>query len=249
MNNKKERERWYLEIVRDTCAGFPAGDITDSEEPDFLIESSEHIVGIELTELYREHDVLNGRPMQAMERLTDSIVEEACTIHRGEGGPPLTVRVEFELGSRRLGRKQRTEIASKLAALVQQTPVEVDGYVELENDYENSDMFPEEITRIRIQRNRFRSRGLWTVPRVAFIPRLDVIHVQRRIDEKNKRVAVYREKSPEVWLVIVHSLHFSLASTFEYSDEVFLHKYDSEFDRTFLLDVFNRHCYELFAQG
>jgi hypothetical protein len=183
--------------------------------------------------------------MQAIEHVTDSIVEEASLIHGAAGGPALTVRVDFKLGSRKLGRRQRSDIASKVAALVLQTPIEMDGCAELENDNESLTTFPEEITRIRIQRNRFRSRALWSVPRAALIHRLKNNDLQSRIDEKNRRASVYRRRTPEVWLLIAHSLHFSLASTFENSKETLQHKYESNFDRTFLLDVFGRQCNEL----
>lgn len=241
---RKEVERYQLETFRDVYAEFPAGEIIDSEEPDFLIKVNDGLLGVELTELYHKPS-RPGRPMQAVEKVTDAIVEEACAIHRTAGGPVLNVRVDFELSSKRLGKAQRTEIASKLAALVLKTRVDIDGYAELENDYEDLNTFPDEITRIRIQRNRFRSRALWSVPRAAFIPRLDVQLIQHRIDDKNERVAMYREKSREVWLVMVHTLHFSLASTFEYSRETLDHTYHSYFDRTFLLNLFDRRSHEL----
>jgi hypothetical protein len=157
----------------------------------------------------------------------------------------LNVSVDFELSSKRVGKAQRTEIASKLAALILETRVDMNASAELENDYEDSNTFPEEITRIRIHRNRFRSRALWSVPRAAFIPRLDVQLVQHRIDAKNERVTVYREKSREVWLVMVHTLHFSPASSFGYSRKTLDHTYHSYFDRTFLLNLFDRRSHEL----
>jgi hypothetical protein len=247
-STRKEVERYQVETFRDVCAEFPAGEIIESEEPDFLIKINDGVLGVELTELYHESSH-SARPMQAVEKLTDSIVEEACSIHRTAGGPVLNVRVDMELSSKRVGKAQRTEIASKLAALVLKTRVDMDGYAELENDYEDLNTFPEEITRIRIQRNRFRSRALWSVPRAAFIPRLDVHLVQHRIDDKNERVTVYREKSREVWLVMVHTLHFSLASTFEYSRETLDHTYHSYFDRTFLLNLFDRRSHELMTHN
>ena len=53
-------------------------------------------------------------PMQAVEKLKDAIVEEACSINRIAGGPALTVRVEFQLTSRKLGKSERSDIATKL---------------------------------------------------------------------------------------------------------------------------------------
>jgi len=85
-STRKEVERYQLETFRDVCTEFPAGEIIDSEEPDFLIKINDGVLGVELTELYHESS-RSSRPMQAIEKLTDSIVEEACSIHRTAGGP------------------------------------------------------------------------------------------------------------------------------------------------------------------
>ena len=242
-NKKKEIERYHVELFRKTLSDFPVGTIIDSEEPDFLIENKGIIIGIEITDLY--HEALQSvRPMQAWESLTEQVVDEARAIHTFKGGPVLTVRVEFDLGSK-FGKSRRAEVASKLAELVLATNVDVGGEVKLQNEYDDLDAFPEEITRIRIQRSPFRSRPLWNAPRAAFIPQLDVGLLQERIDEKNKRAEVYRQKSPEIWLVIVHNLSLSLASSFERSREAFQHSYRSDFNRTFMLDAFGKRSDEL----
>jgi len=243
-NRKKEIERYHLELFRETRPDFPLGSVIDSEEPDFLIENSgTTILGVEVTELYREPPA-EGRPMQAWENLAKQIVEEACAIHTDRGGPTLTVRVEFDLASR-LRPARRSQVALKLAELVLSTDIDIDGAVRLENHHEELEEFPEEITRIRIQRSRFRSRPLWSAPRAAFIPRLSATLLQERINEKNKRTGMYRRKSLEVWLVIVHNLHFSLASSFENIGEAVKHNYHSQFDRTFILDAFGKRSEEL----
>lgn len=241
--NKKEIERYHIELFRETLSEFPSGTIIDSEEPDFLIEDSGKVIGIEITELYHEAPQ-SARPMQALENLTEQVVDEARSIHAINGGPVLTVRVEFDLGPK-FGKSRRAEVASKLAELVLATNVDVGGEVKLQNEYDDLDAFPKEIARIRIQRSPFRSRPLWSAPRAAFIPRLDVELLQERIDEKNKRAAAYRQKSQEIWLVIVHNLSFSLASSFDRCDEAFKHSYRSNFNRTFMLNVFDKRSDEL----
>jgi hypothetical protein len=243
MTSKKDIERYHLELFRETCSDFPLGMITDSEEPDFVIDNGAAAIGIELTELYREAPE-SGRPMQAWEKLAEVLVEEACSIHKLRGGPVLTVRVEFDLGSK-FGRARRSEVASKLAELVLASCPAIGDDVKLENEYDDLDAFPEEITRIRIQRSPYRSRAHWSAPRAAFIPRLNVELLQERIDEKNKRAAVYRKRTPEIWLVVIYNLSLSLASSFERCGEAFTQTYRSDFDRTFMLDAFGRSSVEL----
>ncbi|HWN08618.1 MAG TPA: hypothetical protein VNO50_04990 [Pyrinomonadaceae bacterium] len=240
---KKEIERYHLELFRETCPDFPSGTIVDSEEPDFLVENGSATIGIELTEMYREAPE-SGRPMQASEKLTDGLVEEARSIHDLRGGPVLTVRAEFDLGSK-FGKARRSQVASNLADLVLANCPDIGDEVKLENNYDDLDVFPEEITRIRIQRSPYRSRSLWTAPHAAFIPSMDVGILQERIDEKNKRAAVYRKRTSEIWLVVIYNLSLSLASSFERCSEAFQQTYRSDFDRTFMLDAFGRSSVEL----
>ncbi len=113
---KKDIERYHLELFRETCSDFPSGTIVDTEEPDFLIENGSAAIGIELTKMYQEAPE-SGRPMQAWEKLAEALVDEARSIHNLRGGPVLTVRVEFDLGSK-FGKARRSQVASKLAELV-----------------------------------------------------------------------------------------------------------------------------------
>ncbi len=189
---KKDLERYHLELFRETRSDFPSGQIEDSEEPDFVVKNGSTAIGIELTELYREAPE-SGRPMQAWENLSERVVDEACSIHNLKGGPVLTVRVEFDLASK-FGKVRQSQVAWKLAELVFANPPGIGNEVKLENHYDDLDAFPEELTRIRIQRSPSRSRPLWSAPRTAFIPRLNVELVQERIDEKNRRTEVYRNR-------------------------------------------------------
>jgi hypothetical protein len=165
---KTDRTLPYRTLSRDALQ-FPSGSVIDSEEPDFLIESEGTILGVELTELYRKAPEV-GRPMQAWEKLAEQVVERACSLHSARGGPVLTVRVEFNLGSR-FTKPRKEEVASKLADLVLATDIQVGDLVKLENDYDDLERFPEELTRVRVQRSAFRSRALG--PRLARSSYLD----------------------------------------------------------------------------
>jgi hypothetical protein len=72
----KQRERWYVEQLRSTVEGFPNGEIMAGESPDFVVQSGESSVGIELTVLHLPPP--NGkRPHQEQQSLKDRIVRLA----------------------------------------------------------------------------------------------------------------------------------------------------------------------------
>lgn len=48
--NKKRIEKWFLEAARSTGSMIPGGAVVEFEEPDFKIETSTGLLGIELTE-------------------------------------------------------------------------------------------------------------------------------------------------------------------------------------------------------
>lgn len=240
----KKEERYYLEEFRKTLSDFPAGTIVDSEEPDFLISQEDAItLGIEVTKLYQTQP-LSRVPKQATEALMDQIVQRACSVYQTRGGPILSVWVQFQFGLQ-LRKARVAQLASKIAEIVSATPIGVNQKIALRNDYSSLALLPEEIDSIRISRSSFRSRALWTPANGAFIPHHSVDEIQARIDEKNKRAASYRKKSEEIWLLIVHSLPFSLASTFEASEDAFMNRYRADFERVFLFDVFSKTPVEL----
>ncbi len=243
--NQKDRERHQLERFKAKFSEFPAGTIVPTEEPDFLVEENGRVAGIELIEFYRETPS-NQLPRQASEKLKNQIVEQARSIFEGDGGRALYVYVSF--GFHLDLRKSRiSELASKLAKIVSDNPVSIDESVELENEWNNLDYFPEEFISVHILRPAFITDALWAVPDADVIPRFSVDKIQQVIDKKNMLITSYRKKSQELWLLIVHG--FSLSSTFENEENVLEHKYRSGFDRVFLFDAFSQTPVELRVKG
>jgi hypothetical protein len=241
---KKETERYHVEHFRQSLVNFPCGTILNSEEPDFLLDHQGMIkLGIEVTELYRKTKH-NRTPMQAFEKLMEQVIQRAFSIHQAKNGPVLAVRVHLALGSK-FRKSDVSELASRLAEIVFSNPVEVGEKIDVRNDGLDLDSFPKEIVVIRINRSPFRKKALWTPTQVAFIPRLSVTELQSRIDHKNKRVEFYKQKCEHLWLLIVHSLPYSLASTFEDSEEALQHRYSASFERVFLFDSFGGRSVEL----
>jgi hypothetical protein len=152
---KNDRERYQLERFKVVFPDFPAGTIIDGKddgsEPDFFVSLGESaLLGIELTELYRTPES-DKQPRQAGESLRRQIVEQACSIHRSNAGPPLDVSVHFSM-NQEWNKKRVRELAPKLAQLIfDQPPAEGENRF-LHNPWTDPTYFPYEIDSIDIRR-------------------------------------------------------------------------------------------------
>ena len=82
-------------------------------------------------------------------------------------------------------RKNRvSELAVKLAKIVSDNLVSVDEEVELENECDDLDYFPEEFISIHILRPSFITDPLWAVPDADVIPKFSVAAIQQVVDKK-----------------------------------------------------------------
>ncbi|MCP9492832.1 MAG: hypothetical protein MSG64_00085 [Pyrinomonadaceae bacterium MAG19_C2-C3] len=238
---RKAREQWQIERFRAICPVFPKGDINPCEKPDFLVEDDAGVIGIELTELYRTTPA-DQLPMQVSESLANRVVQQAQTIYEERGGAVLWVSVAFGIHAK-LQKNHVSELAYKLANIIINTDITPDEYIRVENDYFDTDFFPEDIASIHIRKLNHITEGFWSVPTAAFIPDCSSGEIQQIIDKKNILYPSYRKKCQEAWLVVVHEV--SLSSTFKFSDEVLNHSYSSLFERTFLYGNFSPSALEL----
>jgi len=99
--------------------------------------------------------------------------------------------------------------------------------------------FPKQISSVSISRYSFITDALWGIPDGGTIPRFTPEQLQRRIEDKNLLVPIYRQKANEVWLLIVYG--FTVSSWYQRTDEVLSEKYSSQFDQIFLFDIFRQN--------
>ena len=225
----------HLSRFKAAFKGFPLGDITygtAGSEPDFFVSTDTGLLGIELTRLYRTPDD-GKRPRQEGESIREQIVEEARLIYERQGWPSVDVFVVFSF-NQDWSKRRVPFLASRIAALVFRHALrEVQGAIRLENHWTDADHFPYEVAEVRI----FRSpQSHWSTGDAEWMPDFDVAEIQTRIDEKNLRVPIYRQKNPEqLWLLIVHQLKPS--SWFKVS-EALKQPYTTSFDCVFTFDAF-----------
>jgi hypothetical protein len=242
VTTKKEVERWQLERFKEVWPAFPKGPIIESEGPDFLVEHDGRLVGVELTQFFREPAPGEG-PRQEQEQLRRRIVTRAQELFGQRGGPPLAVGVFFSQ-YQTLSKGDVQPLAMSLADYIASlgVPPESRAVVDAADDEHSS--LPEAFTRLHVGRFDVLTEPSWAAPDAGYITDADPGHLQRIVDGKNDLVPTYRAKADELWLVIV-AHGFAISSTVTMGADALSSTYRSAFDRVFLLQSFDRRVWEL----
>jgi hypothetical protein len=233
--SKKTRERRFLDDWRRVEGSFPYGEIRDHERPDFLVVTSDHQVGIELTELLIPSD---GEPSQvARENFQEQVVDLGARMHADLGGPALDVAVYFGLGTP-VTKQTYREVARALVDVVRDNTA-VTGLSEWKND----SLVHPQLTHVRIFRSEALTTPTWHVWYNGWVPDAEPNWIQNAIDKK----ASLRSKElslDQIWLLIV-SEGFRVSSVALFGSSVIEGIYNSPFGRTFLFDRMGKRSIEL----
>jgi hypothetical protein len=240
--NKKQLERVYLDHFAEVCDSFPHGRITDSENPDFIVErEGGSRLGIELTQLLRQPDE-GGRPMREQEALRHQIIMAARAQYAETGGPAVRVSVSFSPTP--LLVPQVRPLASSLVAVVSRNIPEPGEHSAEEHDWPPRPHFEEAFERVAVSRPHWLTESFWNEPSAEWVATCSAEHLGRIVEEKSARVRDYRLKCDEVWLLIIASGD-QHSSIFDFPQDTLAACYGGAFERLFLFHAFGRRYFEL----
>lgn len=202
MQDKKSRERTLLKELRPKVPGFPQGEITDSEGPDFLVRGEDgETVGIELVDYVRGQSE-NGSPLRQDESLRARILTEAKSRFESED-EALSLEVHFSWFPRvHLKKDFITSLASQITTLVRTNiPPNVHDMVCID-----AREFPKPLNRylrrIILVRLHETTSSHWSSVGAGWIA-VSLEEIQSLINAKGQKLADYRKNCDKVWLVIV----------------------------------------------
>jgi hypothetical protein len=224
----KDIERAYLELARSIHPEFPAGDPVDSESPDFLWSNG--ALGLEVRRLFQIPPPA-GFPPSQVDGFQQTVIRQAEKLYRDAGGPPADVIVNFS------GRDRNPQRASDLARAVA-------GFVRDHRRcdrqvtfYEAGDLdipIPPGLTGINIASPLPGPPRAWAGGGVGQTILVSHALLDQAIKEKGARVASYRAKSSEVWLLIVCDL-FPASMSFAVPDDIGEWEFTFAFDKILFL--------------
>jgi hypothetical protein len=147
---KKKVELHRLERFKGFIDDFPIGQVQPCEEPDFIVHAADRIVGVELTELYRE-PMPGQMPQQASEAMRHKVVERAKVIYDSRGLPP--VMASFFLNDRIHIKKSEVEpFAELLANLVSDNFPAPDSGLMIPDSWQDARRLPNILHKLTIRR-------------------------------------------------------------------------------------------------
>jgi hypothetical protein len=236
---KKEREKRYVEVVRDILKGFPNGQLIadeHQERPDVLVLGTRGRTGVEVTRILHQS-------LKRTESEREAVVSEACRLYERKGLPHLHISVHLGAETA-FNRRNRNTFATALADIVAANVPGPNDWAEVVNNWENPQVFPYEIHSVQILRNRVLSRNYWTIPTWGWIMENFTEKLQEVITSKESRIRGYDSECNELWLLVVAE-NSTAAAGFDPSESTLAHPYVSSFNRVFFLDLFKREIFEL----
>lgn len=239
---KKKEEKYFLELFRKHYQKFPEGEIKDDESPDFLIIDNDKIIGIELTKIFQKNH---------SERMTfqasDSIIRDILLRIRKQFESKkllgYEIHLDFHIDHNSI-KEKREEIANKLFNVIIENLPKQNGWVEIQNDFENLEKFPEIVSRISVYYSTELEILNITDSKGGWIQHNMIEDLQEVISRKNSKVQNYLRKCHEIWL-LVHTISFSSGLFYIPGEETLNHIYHSNFDDIFFLNSSDREVHKL----
>ena len=216
---QKERERAYLnEALSAAPSIFPHGKVENHDPLDFLIED----VGIEMTELCREHE----RGEAARLGYVASRAKQRYTAR--PGATPVSVSPVFSRAAQELGLK----------ALVKGLADFVHAHRDCHRSFSASDGLPAGYSHIGIfpRLELEANDGEWRHFRAGDTVLASKDLLEERIAAKDDRVAAYREDAVQVWLLMVNDLFVGPGEVAFRDEDIAEWSFGSKFDRLLLFE-------------
>lgn len=242
---KKARERTHLEAFKVSYGGFPHGAIEPAEEPDFLVTlPSGGRLGIELTEFFHDEEE-GGSASKAQESLQEKVTRKAIEAYESKGLPPVVVSLFWaaydDIRPPRVPQLAQ-EVADVVAAHLPEKSIAT-----VEQTGLPGSPLPDEVNTLHVFRHEDIDENEWNSPRAGYVPGVAQSEIQRRITDKEQRLAAYRRQGSAVWLVIVAEglAPSSFANVESFRDAAFV----SSFDEVFLFRFFDRDVIRLKLGG
>jgi hypothetical protein len=246
--DRRAEERSHLARFLESLPGAPAGARDFGDKPDLVIHTETHRIGIEHPQVFPLQDVL-GKPFpKEAESLDQRSVERAQQLFEERGGPALLVYVYVYFNDMPIRKADVPGIAERLSAVVPRiAPVGPGNWIEIESWSYNRTapgVLPEQVEELFVIRPpRPDAESLWGVGRAGTVPDLTRERIQEAIDEKGAKLAEYRSRCEEMWLLLV-AHGFSPATDLRLP-EGFAETFTFGFDRVFYFHNFSGKVVEL----
>jgi hypothetical protein len=232
----KGTEEYHLRRFIECFPEFPDGKLTLSEHPDFLLETSDAIIGI-------EHTRYINSDLGAKESVENVALRLASQTYESKGYPPVEVRVLWNFDEKPTKRTMHQFVDTLSEFVASHLPSPGDE-VAIRYPHWAWRQVPQEIISLTISRRRTMDSNFWVSTRGGFVAELTSADLHSIIRKKEGKVSSYRRSCTQVWLLIVAN-GFEPSTHCDLAPEIEGFQFETNFDRVFYLHSFAGMVVEL----
>jgi hypothetical protein len=245
MDNKKIRERKFIDEVAQISPTFPVGEIVDTESPDFLIKQNSKIIGVELVDYVRGQ--IEGESVERRnEVLWQKVANKAKEFFEAKHNIPLLIH--FHWNKRHFLRQAEiSQLANDVVRVVENhIPAQLFGNIRIGLDELEGTLLENVCHSITITRVRNDKQSLWSFISSGWLA-VQANEIQHLIDAKNDKAQEYLRRCDEIWLIIVADGHY-ITSNIDLPELTANNVYTSLFEQVLVYDRISKSVFQLRLQ-
>lgn len=252
----RESEQKDIETFLELLGEFDPSCYEFTDVPDLLIRSTDKIIGVEHTRLYRDSPRLpSGRQLRPQERIHFQIAERARAAFRQHSSLPLYLTITFSEPSDYrtkdipiIGDGLATAVLQTMTFLGKRAQPEVELRLEAWDFKRRGQSFPHGVASLHLKIHHDTSYELWAPSYGYMVPHLSAADIEETVERKEARINAYTSQCESVWLLMVTDMGMP-SSHYDIPSSVTEHTYNTAFERLFLMTLFHRALVELRIQA
>lgn len=251
MNDQKKKELESLQKLLKLIDFEVNEKIIPEESPDFLINFDEKILGIEIVEIFQPQTDDAVR-IQHQESIKKNIVDNTESELVGNGLPPMKVfisfndyfHLNFDTSQFILEGNDQYDFPLILAEIISNNIPEIGEKIEIYGV--DCERIPIKINSLKIYHEDCFEEICVNTSTGGILPPLDKATLEKKINAKNEKIELYKQKCDECWLLISsNDYQFEKAFDLKNSKEALTDCFEYNFERVFFLEEDFEELFEI----
>lgn len=244
-DNKKARERYFLDEFASNYPAFPPGNIVNCDPPDFLIEQKTQVIGIEIVDYIRGQSKGESEERR-IEVLWQKVANLAKQKFETEHNIPLSVHFHWNKHYV-LRQSEISQLADNAVSVIENIiPTKLFESVRVDSIKLDGTALEKVCHSITVLKVRNEGQSLWSFIGSGWIE-VQTDEIQFLIDSKDNKMKEYLRQCDRVWLIIVADGRY-VSSNIDISNAVANNIYKSSFEKVFIYDHFSKTVFPLRLQ-
>ncbi|MBN1819930.1 MAG: hypothetical protein JXR31_09500 [Prolixibacteraceae bacterium] len=240
---KKQLERLLIDLFKENYPDFPKGKIIESESPDFIVERSvKFSVGIELTRLYPESQVVSDQGRIKQYEIQDELIDKIREQFEGKSSLNCFVKIQFD-ESIPVTLERILSLSVRISRLI------IDATVIFKKGKPGqliiTKELPDGIRSLLVFAHPGLNYSVWERSNNLGISSNLPEDIQHSINKKDDKLKLYERKHLSQYWLLITTDHLCQQKPVNISNILRKNKFLSDFDKVFILELFNLKSYML----